>query len=379
MPLSRRGRRWLWLLSAAILLFGIAGWWVNRQLEPQRLTATVLKVAGESLQLDLRFEGTPDYALKPEPRLLIPNFSVRSADGKLFLVAKRAEISLPWSTITGDEPVITRVELEQPVLDMPGMRHWLAMRPKVPFKLPTLTKGLQIVDGTVNDDGYAIRKLALELPRLKTGEPADIGAKGTFTQEGTTLDFDAELDAMTAGLVSDFTLKATGVLQQSPKPLPFKIVSAGHYVSNDVEFTVDAPSLKFEAASPLPNLDGKARLSLAGQMRLDFDGILLNWPKAWPALPQPLAADTDKLPVVIAYLGKSDLSDPMSLTVTREPTTLQASLRIPEMRRWLAAPNGSPLPPLNGSLRTPSLVFDGIELQGVELEVSDSPVAGTKP
>jgi hypothetical protein len=96
-------------------------------------------------------------------------------------------------------------------------------------------------------------------------------------------------------------------------------------------------------------------------------------------LPQPLAADTDKLPVVIAYLGKSDLSDPMSLTVTREPTTLQASLRIPAMRQWLAAPNGSPLPPLNGSLRTPSLVFDGIELQGVELEVSDSPVAGTKP
>jgi hypothetical protein len=99
----------------------------------------------------------------------------------------------------------------------------------------------------------------------------------------------------------------------------------------------------------------------------------LDWPEAWPTLPQPLSANTENLPVLVAYLGNSELSDTISLTVTREPTALQAFVRIPEMRQWIAAPDGSPLPPLNGTLRTPSLVFDGIELQGVEIEVGDSP------
>lgn len=379
MPHGRSGRRWLVVLSALVVLLAIAGWWINRQLEPERLTATVLSQVGKSFQLDLRFEGTPEYAFKPEPRLLIPNFSARSTDGRQFLFARRAEISLPWSTITGDDPVITRIELDQPVLDLPGMRHWLAMRPKEPFKLPTLTKGLRIVDGTITDDGYAIRKLGMELPRLKTGEQADISARGTFIQEDTTLEFDAELGAATAGLDSEFTLKGTGELQQSPQPLKFRIETAGRFVSSDASFSVDARALKLEAASPLPNLEGKAQLIVAEKMRLSFDGILLNWPEAWPTLPQPLSASTDKLPVVVDYLGKSDLSDPISLTVTREPTALQAFVRIPEMRQWIAAPDGSPLPPLNGTLRTPSLVFDGVELQGVEIEVADSPATNATP
>ncbi len=161
--------------------------------------------------------------------------------------------------------------------------------------------------------------------------------------------------------------------------MKFKLETVGRFLSTDASFDIDARTLKLEAASPLPNLDGKAQLILGEQMRLSFDGTLRDWPEAWPALPQPLSANTSNLPVVIAYLGKSDLSDPLSLTVTREPTTLQAQLRIPEMRRWIAAPSGSPLPPLDGTLRTPSLVFDGIELQGVEIEIADSPAAGAPP
>ena len=130
MAVSRRGRRWLLALLVLGLLLAVAGWWIDRQLEPKHLTELVLKQVGESLQLDLRFDGEPDYAFEPEPRLLIPNFSARSTDGRLFLSAKRVEISLPWSTITGDDPVITRIELDQPVLDLPGLRHWQSQRPQ---------------------------------------------------------------------------------------------------------------------------------------------------------------------------------------------------------------------------------------------------------
>lgn len=367
---QRRPRRWRLLLSVLAVLL-VIGWWVDRQLEPNRLTAIVLQKAGESLQLKLRFEGQPDYALKPEPRLLIPNLSVSAADGKVFLFAKRAEISLPWSTITGDDPVITRIELEQPKLDLPGLRTWLATRPAKPFELPTLTKGLEIIDGTVTDDGYSINKLVLKLPHLKTGDPAKMASSGTFTQGNTEIAFVMELGAKTPGLESDFTLHGTGALKQSPEPLKFQLHSDGHYVSADSIFSLDSRALKFVGVSPLPELDGKGRFSLDEQLRLDFDGILVKWPKAWPALPQPLAVNTEKLPLRISYTGKTDFSDPVSLIVTREPTQLQASLRVDELQEWIEVEDGSPVPPINGTLRTPSMDFDGVELQGVEIEVSD--------
>jgi hypothetical protein len=372
MARSRRARRWLLILSVLAVLLLIGGWWVNRQLEPNRLTATVLRKAGESLQLKLVFQGQPDYALKPEPRLLVPNLEVSGLDGKVFLSAKRAEISLPWSTITGDEPVITRVELDAPTLDLPGLRAWIASLPKTPFKLPTLNKGLQISDGSVQGDGYAIHALALELPRLKTGEPAKISAQGGFVQEKTEIQFKLELHLATPGLDSDFVAQGSGALQQTPKPLPFQLQAAGHYLSNDAALSIDAGKLELHGASPLPNLTGAGKLVVAEQMRLDFEGLLQDWPKDWPALPQPLAANSSKLPLRLAYLGKPDFSDPIALTVNRDQTSLQASVRVPEIRQWLDAPPGSPLPPLNGKLSTPSLAFDGVELRGVEIEISDS-------
>ncbi len=374
----RRPRRWLFVLAVLGALLAVGGWWVNRQLEPQRLTATVLKKAGNSLQLNLRFDGVPEYALKPEPRLIIPNLSVSAADGgKVFLFARRAEISLPWSTITGDEPVITRIELQQPVLDVPGLRRWMATLPARPFELPTLIKGLNVTDGRVIDGAFSISALDLDLPRLKTGEAASMETTGRFEQGTTQLDFKLNLTASTPGLASDFTLQGSGALQQEPSPLDFKLRAAGHYVSDDSGFSLQLPELQFEGASPLPAISGKGALKLARQMQWNFDGVLLKWPEAWPALPQPLAANTDRLPVRLSYAGKSDLSDPLSLVVNREPTVLQASLRVLELQKWLVTPGASPLPPINGTLRTPSLMFDGVELQGVEVEISDSPAPST--
>ena len=222
-----RARRKLWTLALPILLLLLAAWWINRQLEPNRLTATVLQQAGASLQLDLRFQGKPQYALKPEPRLLIPNFSVRAPDGKVFLFAGRAEISLPWSTITGDEPVITRVELDRPILNLPGLRSWLASRPKVPFKLPVLSKGMRVVEGTLKDQGFSVTGLALELPRMKTGEPLHVLADGVLHQDKTALAFKLDFSAATPRSASDFTLQGSGELQQSRTPVKFTVAANG--------------------------------------------------------------------------------------------------------------------------------------------------------
>jgi hypothetical protein len=334
----------------------------------------VLDKAGAALQLRFGFTGTPEYALKPEPRLLIPNFTAASrADGKVFLSAKRAEISLPWATITGGEPVITRIQMQQPVLDLAGLRRWLATLPKKPFELPTLSKGLQLVDATILGDGFRLSGLAVQLPRLKAGEPAHLQTGGRFEQGDTRLAFKFAFDALTPGLESDFSLAGSGDLQRAPEPLHFQLKANGHYASTDTLFALDASTLQFDGAAPLPQIAGKGLLRLADQLRWDFDGVLAHWPKSWPALPQPLAAQTDKLPVRLAYQGKTDLSDPIALLIRREPTVLDARLRIAELQAWLAASDASPIPPINGTLRTPKLAFDGVQLQGLEIEVSDGP------
>ncbi|HMB56439.1 MAG TPA: hypothetical protein VKM35_04450 [Arenimonas sp.] len=367
----RRRTRWLIVLTLAALAIG--AWWINRQLEPHRLTTLVLAKAGDALQLDLRYSGEPDYALKPEPRLLIPNLEVRGrSDGEIFLSAKRAEISLPWDTITGGEPVITRIELDTPVIDIPGLRRWLATRPPTPFKLPTLTRGVHLTDGSVHDANYSLSKLSLDLPRLKTGEAAEVTTAGVFTQGKTSVDFKAFLTAATPGLASDFTLSGSGALLQSDKPLPFKLHADGHYLSDDNAFSIEAKSLALEATSPLPSLDGKAGFKLGERMDFRLDGVLAHWPEDWPALPQPIATHADKLPFVLSYSGASDLGDPLHLQLAQDATRLQASLQLAQMQGWLASSDGSPLPPLNATMQTPSLEFDGIKLEGVELEIRDS-------
>ena len=63
-----------WIVLGVLALLAAFGWWfVDRQLEPARLTATVLKRLGDSLALDITFSGTPEYAFKPEPRLQVPD------------------------------------------------------------------------------------------------------------------------------------------------------------------------------------------------------------------------------------------------------------------------------------------------------------------
>jgi hypothetical protein len=363
-PRPRR-RRWPVVLGVLVLLGLLLAWWIDRQLEPNRLAATVLDRAGNSLQLRFTFKGTPEYALKPEPRLLLPGLSVAGMDGKPFLTARRAEISLPWATITGGELVITRLQLEQPVVRIAVLQRWLASRPPTPFRLPTLTRGLQMHGATLIGEDFVVDRLTLELPHLRAGEPADLAARGRYTQGSTRLDATMQLHLDTPGLVSAYRLGVAGVLQRQPKPLAFKLDSRGKFASTDALLSLDADTLALSGDSPLPRIAGKAMLRSSKQLQFGFDGVLRDWPAVWPALPEPLRSQTSNLPVHLAYTGGKDLADPLSLRVDKAPTMLDASLRVPELRQWLSATDASPLPPIAGTLRTPVLVFDGVTLEGV--------------
>jgi hypothetical protein len=372
-----------WIVLGVFALLALFGWWfVDRQLEPERLTATVLGRLGDSLGLDITFSGTPEYAFKPEPRLQVPDLVVRDpATGKIVLRAKRLEASLPWTTIRGEggDVVITRLELEQPVLDVDALQRWLASRPKVPFKLPTLTHGAQVTDGTVVGNGWTLEDLDLELPHLATGAPVDLA----FSLRGRRDAIDlrargkAHLDAAVAATA--YTLGADVELARADKPLAGRVDSTGRLRVGEDTFALQADRLELAGKSPLPTIAGEAWVDQREQLALGFRGDLAAWPADWPALPPPLGAAKGPHPLVLLYRGATDFSDPLRLGLAVGEARMDARARVREMLAWIDAPGASPLPPLTGTVTLPRLDFEGATLRGVRAVMRDTPAVEAVP
>lgn len=370
MPLSPRARRWVLVLSALAVAALLLAWWVDRQLEPTRLATNVLDRLGRAQGLRITFDGTPEYALRPEPRLLLRGMRVAAPGEPPFLTAQRAEVSLPWDTITGGEPVITRIELDAPVFALPGFLRWFDSRPPQPFKLPTLTRGIHVQAGRVLGEGFEAR-LTASLPRLKAGEPADLDLNGRYEAGETQFDLVAKVHLATAGTASAYRTTISGALDRRPdKPLPFRLDSRGHLAWVDPLLSVDADALAFGASPTLPRVEGTAYLRRANRLAFGFRGTVREWLAVWPKLPEPLASQTRDLPVQLSYAGAKDFSDPLALRVHKPPTTLDATLRVAELREWAAADPASPLPPIAGTLRTPVIEVEGVRLEGVEATIT---------
>ena len=373
MAAGARLRRWVKVL-AVLALVALLGWWfVQRQLEPGRLTTTVLGRLGSSLALDIAFEGTPDYSFEPEPRLRVPNIVVTDpATGKLVLRAKRLEVSLPWSTVRGGDIVITRLELDEPVLDVDGLQGWLAARPEAPFKLPVLTRGLAVADGTVLGNGWSLEDMDLSLPRLAEGEPADLEyvLRVRRGETDARLRGQAHVDAVRAD--SRYSLQSRVELARATGgPLEARIDSAGAFRIGDDGFAVQSERLVLDGDAPLPELEGEAYVDKRAQLSAGFSGVLATWPEQWPALPPPIGAETGPFPLVLVYRGEPDLSDPLRLGLSVGESRLDARARVPAMLAWIDAPTASPLPPLSGTFTTPRLDFEGAVLRGVRAVLED--------
>ncbi|MGH8108730.1 MAG: hypothetical protein ACREO1_08465 [Arenimonas sp.] len=371
MSLSKRAQR-IWIFLAVFgLILAIGAWWVNKQLEPTRLTNTVLGKIGEELNLKFEFEGLPSYVMKPEPRLVLPNLKViNPVDNKVFLTAKRVEISLPWSTILGDTPHITRIEADDPILDFPGLRAWQATRPVTPFEVPTFTSGLEINNGQFIDNGYSIKNIQLTLPHLEDQQEIEAGVSGLFQQGSSKFSFNGPLTIAKAGLNSAFTLESKGELDLGEKPLPYQLKTEGSFASLDKSFDITGNTLGFTSESPLPNLQSSLFVSIGDSLKLSSSGIIAEWPKDWPVLPAPMNQQTKNIPYQINYSGKPDFSDVVSLKLNIDKSQFTSSLKIAEMQQWIDQKDGAPLPPLHGSFDTPSIQLDGVTLEGVSIEIT---------
>lgn len=374
-----RKRRWHKILAAFAALLLIGTWWVNRQLEPDRLTALVLERLGPSLGLELTIDGTPEYALRPEPRLVLPNLTARQPGAAApLLTARRAEVSLPWSTITGgDSLVITRVELDRPVLDLEALSAWQATRPEGPSELPTLTKGLQVAEGRMIGDGWTVEALNLELPELQPGKPAHATVSGRFEQADTALAFDASLAMAEAGEISDITLRAEGSLKNASLDAPYLIELEGRIDARSDPLSLAIASLELDSDGVVPDMSARGSLAFGETLKLDLAGDLAGWPADWPALPAPLSESTSPLAYTLAYDGPADLAAETQLTLKRDETTAESTLALPELLAWLDREDASPLPPLQATLSTPSVVVSGVTLEGVRIRIEEDVPADT--
>ncbi len=353
MAISRRARIWLIALVIVALLLAIGVWYVGRLLQPERLTALLLDRAGRELGLELRTGAPGDYALRPEPRLLLEGLTATIPGERAPLLrAARAELSLPWSTLRGktETLTVTRIALEAPDLDLVALRGWLDSRPPSdePLSIPRLTDGLEITGGTVRDDGWSLAELTLSLPGLRDGEAA--------------------------------TLEATARLRLQQRATPFTLTLAVVPAMQGETLVLGDIDLRLQASSPLPNLAAKGELRYGERLALALAGQLDGWPEGWPALPEPLAASSSPLPFTLRYDGAADLSAPTALSLARDETKFDARLVLTRLSDWLDTQPASPLPPLTGTLTAPKLVIEGVELEGVRVELQqDAPPPPEQP
>uniref|UniRef100_A0A8J7VRN8 DUF748 domain-containing protein n=1 Tax=Coralloluteibacterium stylophorae TaxID=1776034 RepID=A0A8J7VRN8_9GAMM len=352
MPTSRRARRWLIALAILAALGLVAVGLLGRLLQPERLTPLILGRAGEALGLELATEAPVDYALRPEPRLVLPGFTATvPGEATPLLRARRIELALPWSTLRGgDGPVtVTRIRLVAPELDVDALRRWLDARPAGPdtgLDLPVLTDGLEIENGRVRGAGWALEALRLELPELVPGAPARVEAAAVVDVGGDRL-------------------------------YPIQVVLAATPSTPAGDLLLDALRLDLDAPSPLPALETEGMLRWGATIRLALQGRLEDWPREWPVLPlpddaAPSSPDATPLAFALRYDGGPDLAGALRIELARHDAQARIEAAPAAVLEWLDAPTASPLPPLRGRVEIPVLETAGVRASGVVVELQDA-------
>ena len=418
---SRRIGRIALVVALLLLALGLA---MRFALQPQRATRYLLDRIGSSLGLAITASGKAEYHLRGTPQLVLRDVVAREpGTATPLLRAGRIFVSLPWSTVRagGDVLAATRLELDAPVLDLPALQHWLATRPPSARRLPTLSDGLHIRDGSIRNDDWRIDGIIAELPLLAADRPLRAHLRGRYLDPPLAIPVDLAVAIVRPGALVDggatgfaaagnivverggdwrlpATVKLSGPLRLGKDDLritPARLGVAARYESGDTRlpfaFGAHGPLLFDEAvwtlspagvalrgrdaaaSTPIPSLDAHGSLALGRRLVLRLQGRLAVWPSAWPVLPAPLGQSRSPLPFALDYVGQPDLSGIAGLELRRDASRFDGRFRLQDVTTWIAADNDtvSPLPPLDGTASAPRIEIAGAQLQGVEITIDD--------
>ena len=412
-----RRRKIALLVIAAVILTGalVLRWLLN----PGYLVPAVLGLAGKSLGLEITASGIGEYRLRGTPQLIARNVVARETGARTaVLTAERVFISVPWSTLRarGRDLVANRLELDAPVLDVAAFQAWQSRRPPSKTPIPTLASGIGIVRGQVIGKGWKIDNIDADLQSLAPKEPLRAHLRGRYVGNGMTapVDVHATLTRPASGAgvgvagqialeaaewrlpsqvilsarlrmedgfrLQDAVLGAKSRYLSGGTSLPFALGIAGPLQVDDRGLILQPAGLALRGQGAMPTLDAGGAFSLHHDMRFDLDGALASWPSSWPALPPPLGHSTSPLPFALTYDGPSNLSGIATLKLQRDDTLFDGRFHLFEVMDWIdASAQGSPLPPIAGTLKTPKLEISGATLEGVEMRLEDPsmPAAAT--
>ena len=427
MAMGARARRLL-LVAALILLALVLA--LRFVLEPQRASRFLLERVGNSLGLEITASGAAEYRLRGTPQLVIRDVVAREPGAKVpLLSADRILLSLPWSTIRARGAVLAaeRLELDRPVLQLSALQHWLATRPPSEQpRMPTLEKGLQVRNGSIRNDGakadWHIDGIAIDLPRLAPSEPLHARVRGRYVAAPVRVPFDLALALVRAEALLDGSPTGFGVVGRLAlisgeewllpahlrlsgplrfqtddiRILPARLGLAGSYRSGSttLPFALGAHGpLRYDdgrlalapaplvlrgrgapAEDPIPDLVARGTLAFGDALTMQLDGAVARWPAAWPALPEPLGRPRGTIPVAVDYAGPIDFSGIVALRASKDATHFDGRFRVRALQAWLDSGMTTPLPPMDGSLRTPLLEIAGARLEGVSIDLDDPAV-----
>lgn len=413
---ARRSRKRLWIALALLLAALIGLRWVSR---PSQISWIALSQTGRALGLQISASGVSEYRLRGTPMLEVRNLVARvPGSDKPLLRADRVYLAAPWSTIRAAGAVldIERVELDAPQLDIGELGRWLAARPPSPgpVRIPRLIRGARVIDGRAIGEGWSVEGIGLDFAELDPDKPLRGRVRGRALSAGATVPFDlaatlhrpapmrglglsgtvavdakdwrlpmrvragARLHAGADGLGLDaLRLNADARYRSGDTDLAFAYGVAGRlrYRDGELRLAPMGAALRAAADSAVPTLDAGGRFGFGAALGLHWKGRIHAWPQAWPALPPPLGQSRTPLDFQLDYDGKADLSDTIGLRAQRDLTRFDGHFRLPQMLAWIDAKDGSPLPPLSGTVSAPKIEISGAALEGVEVQIEDDPPA----
>lgn len=425
-------RRRILLLAVIVLalLIALSLRWLS---QPTQFSGLLLHSLGRALNLEISASGTSEYRLRGTPMLVIRDVVAREPGAaRPLLRAHRMYLSLPWSTLRarGAQLTAQRIELDGAQIDLPALQHWLASRPPSETRMPTLVDGLRVRDSVVVGDGWRMDDVFVDLPTLSPEQPLRARVRGTYVDQPLRIAIDLAIALSqpqrlienratgfgTHGTLTldhgdwrlPMTLSLSGPLRtgEALRLLPAQLGFAATYESGDTRlpFALGAfGPLRFSDgtlvlsdagialrprgqadADPVPVLDARGALGFGSALSISLDGVIAQWPNAWPALPPPLSASHSPLPFALRYRGPTDLSAIADLQLRRDDTRFDGRFRLPEVMDWTSAvASGSLLPPITGRLSTPTLEISGAVLEGVEIDFDEpaleSPAPAPKP
>lgn len=345
-------KRWPSVLAVVLALLLSAIWLGGRLLQPERVTAFVLNAISRASGLQITVTQPADYAFRPEPRLRLTGVQVRAPGTEQSMLDMGSlDISLPWNTLLGGEPVIRSLAIADAQADIARLSAWIASRPEntgAP-NWPVLEDGLQISRSRIMGTNWSVQLNNLTLPRFAIDSALDLRIDGSIQR-------DASNDSPEA----------------SEWPFVLHLNALPRQLSTDISLQVN--KLQLDATSPLPTLKAHGGAALGAINTLVLDGELANWPEAWPPLPQPIAAASTPLTFQLKASGTGNEDLNISASLSREQTQLNVQLQLAQLQAWLTAEPGSPLPPITGTLQSDRLEIEGNTLEGVRISIElDAP------